>query len=82
MKCPYCGNNKSEVVDSRPQVDVIRRRRLCLNCGKRWTTHETTVRAVDGDLRPETDTVVLAAGKDNSYEYVLVKRARDRYDVE
>ena len=43
MKCPYCGQIESKVVDSRPAEDggSIRRRRECLACGKRFTTYET-----------------------------------------
>ena len=43
MKCPYCGQTDSKVVDSRPAEDgeSIRRRRECLTCGKRFTTYET-----------------------------------------
>jgi len=42
MKCPYCVKGKSKVVDKRdiPEVDTIRRRRECLECGKRFTTYE------------------------------------------
>lgn len=42
MKCPYCGFEESKVIDSRPADDGerIRRRRECLGCGKRFTTHE------------------------------------------
>ena len=43
MKCPYCGQMESKVVDSRPADDgeSIRRRRECLACKKRFTTYET-----------------------------------------
>lgn len=42
MKCIFCGNNDSKVVDSRYLKDTsIRRRRECLACGKRFTTYET-----------------------------------------
>ncbi|MCD7838949.1 MAG: transcriptional regulator NrdR [Clostridiales bacterium] len=43
MKCPFCGYNDSKVVDSRhaDEGDSIRRRRVCLSCGKRFTTYET-----------------------------------------
>ena len=42
MKCIFCGNSESKVVDSRYLKDTsIRRRRECLNCGKRFTTYET-----------------------------------------
>ncbi|WP_405343517.1 transcriptional regulator NrdR [Ruminococcus sp.] len=42
MKCPYCGFEESKVIDSRPadEGERIRRRRECLKCGKRFTTHE------------------------------------------
>ena len=42
MKCPFCGWNESKVVDSRPAEDyvVIRRRRECEKCSKRFTTYE------------------------------------------
>ena len=42
MKCPFCGYEESKVIDSRPADDGerIRRRRECLSCGKRFTTHE------------------------------------------
>jgi transcriptional repressor NrdR len=42
MKCPFCGNPDTKVIDSRPTEDghAIRRRRECENCGKRFTTYE------------------------------------------
>ena len=42
MKCPYCSYEESKVIDSRSADDGerIRRRRECLRCGKRFTTHE------------------------------------------
>ena len=42
MKCPYCGEVESKVIDSRPADDGerIRRRRECLSCKKRFTTYE------------------------------------------
>ena len=42
MKCPYCGNLDTRVIDSRPAEDgnSIRRRRCCDECGKRFTTYE------------------------------------------
>ena len=43
MKCMYCGYTESKVIDSRSTDDgnSIRRRRECLNCGRRFTTYET-----------------------------------------
>lgn len=42
MKCPFCNYADTKVIDSRAQDDnaVIRRRRLCESCGKRFTTYE------------------------------------------
>ena len=43
MKCMYCGCEDSKVIDSRSADEgrTIRRRRECINCGKRYTTYET-----------------------------------------
>ena len=42
MTCPFCGQDSTRVVDSRPADDnaSIRRRRLCDECGRRFTTYE------------------------------------------
>lgn len=42
MRCPFCKKDNDRVIDTRPSDDgsAIRRRRECLNCGKRFTTHE------------------------------------------
>ena len=42
MKCPFCGDQESKVVDSRHSDDgqSIRRRRECMNCQRRFTTYE------------------------------------------
>ncbi|MDE6748851.1 MAG: transcriptional regulator NrdR [Lachnospiraceae bacterium] len=42
MKCPYCGHENTRVIDSRPAEDnnSIRRRRVCDECDKRFTTYE------------------------------------------
>lgn len=42
MKCPFCGNENTRVIDSRPadENNSIRRRRLCDDCKKRFTTYE------------------------------------------
>ena len=43
MKCPFCGDQESKVVDSRHSEDglSIRRRRECMTCQRRFTTYET-----------------------------------------
>ena len=42
MKCPYCDSNNDMVIDSRPLEGsaVVRRRRECVDCHKRYTTYE------------------------------------------
>ena len=42
MKCPFCSHENARVIDSRPAEDnnSIRRRRVCDECGKRFTTYE------------------------------------------
>ena len=42
MKCPYCGHEEDRVLDSRPldAASIIRRRRECQSCQKRFTTYE------------------------------------------
>ena len=55
MKCPFCHDDNDKVVDTRAVEDgmVIRRRRLCCHCKRRFTTYErvetTTVRVVKRD---------------------------------
>ncbi|HEY8828102.1 MAG TPA: transcriptional regulator NrdR [Jatrophihabitantaceae bacterium] len=48
MRCPYCRHPDSRVVDSREQDEgqVIRRRRSCLDCGRRFTTVEEAMLAI------------------------------------
>ena len=56
MKCPYCGELDSRVVDTRAAGDGIRRRRECKTCGKRFTTYEqvaVTLQVVKSDGRRE-----------------------------
>ncbi|HDP99686.1 MAG TPA: transcriptional repressor NrdR [bacterium] len=59
MRCPFCGFNNSKVVDSRSKSNgkIIRRRRECLSCNKRFTTkefiEETTLMVIKSDLRRE-----------------------------
>lgn len=44
MKCPFCGHSEDKVLDTRIQKDGgIRRRRECLSCKSRYSTHETVM---------------------------------------
>jgi transcriptional repressor NrdR len=60
MRCPFCGQDDTQVKDSRPTEDntAIRRRRSCPECGARWTTfervqlRELTVVKSGGDRAP------------------------------
>lgn len=50
MKCPFCGRDNDKVIDSRGGEDgsAIRRRRMCLECDRRFTTYE---RVAEVDLK-------------------------------
>lgn len=69
MRCPYCGNNETEVVETRVGEDEsnIRRRRVCSSCQKRFTTYERvenvtlTVKKKDG-TREQFDREKLQRG--------------------
>ncbi len=60
MKCPYCNHNEDKVTDSREASEgsVVRRRRECLQCGRRFTTYEhiekTTLMVIKKDGRRES----------------------------
>jgi len=41
MKCPYCGQDSTNVVDTRESSERVRRRRECGECERRFTTYET-----------------------------------------
>ncbi len=62
MKCPYCRSSNSRVVDTRDQSegDAIRRRRQCLECGRRFTTYER--------VEPISLTVVKKDGRREPYD--------------
>ncbi len=69
MKCPFCRDLENKVIDSRlsKEGDVIRRRRECLHCTRRFTTYERAEEAlplvVKKDGRRETfDRVKIVAG--------------------
>ena len=59
MRCPYCGNEDTRVIDSRPTEEgqAIRRRRGCDKCQKRFTTYE----------KPE-ESIIMVVKKDKSRE--------------
>ncbi len=60
MRCPYCNVDNSKVIDSRSKSDgrVVRRRRECISCKRRFTTkeyvEETPILVVKCDQRRET----------------------------
>ena len=62
MRCPFCGHLESQVKDSRPSEDgaAIRRRRLCPECGGRFTTFERV------QLRELT--ILKRSGRRNPFE--------------
>ncbi len=62
MRCPFCGNEDTQVKDSRPTEDnsAIRRRRQCVNCGARFTTFER--------VQIRELTVIKSTGKRESFD--------------
>ncbi|WWR15032.1 transcriptional regulator NrdR [Lachnospiraceae bacterium JLR.KK008] len=65
MKCPFCGHENTRVIDSRPADDnnSIRRRRVCDECDKRFTTYE----------KVETIPVIIIKKDDNRETYDRTK---------
>lgn len=65
MRCPYCGNPDTRVIDSRPAEDKcsIRRRRSCDDCGRRFTTYE----------KVETIPMIVIKKDNNREQYVRSK---------
>src|SRR4051812_50189255 len=68
VRCPYCRHADSRVVDSREADDgqLIRRRRSCPECGKRFTTVEEAVLAVvkrSGVTEPFSRTKIMSGGR-------------------
>ena len=85
MKCPFCGDQESKVVDSRHSEDglSIRRRRECMNCQRRFTTYEYVetlpiiVVKRDGTRQPFDRNMVL-----NSMVRAFDKRQVDMADLD
>ena len=65
MKCPFCGHENTRVIDSRPAEDnnSIRRRRVCDECDKRFTTYE----------KVETIPLIIIKKDDNREAYDRTK---------
>ncbi len=56
MKCPHCGHDETRVIDTRDSGDGIRRRRVCKQCQRRFTTYEqvhASVHIIKSDNRRE-----------------------------
>lgn len=66
MRCPFCGEKDTRVLDSRPSENKIRRRRECEGCQKRFTTYEAvelpmlTVEKKDGSIQPFDKSKLMA----------------------
>lgn len=85
MKCMYCGSMNNKVIDSRLTEDgtSIRRRRECLDCGKRFTTYETieytpVMVVKKGGNRQAFDAAKIRSGLLKACE----KRPVSMYDIE
>lgn len=79
MKCPYCTNNATTVVDTRESRERVRRRRECKKCGRRFTTYETVEKY---DVK-----VVKRSGEEENFDEEkiregIIKAAGNRIDEE
>ena len=75
MRCPYCKSDNDKVIDTCPSEDghIIRRRRECVECKRRWTTHErleeTPIRVVKkSGQRVPFDPAKIRAGLNRALE--------------
>lgn len=94
MKCPYCGNPKTKVIDSRAAEDgiAIRRRRHCAGCGSRFTTFERREKAAmvvvkrDGTREPfdreKLSTGLYKACSKRDVPSSVIERAVDQIEEE
>ena len=79
MKCPYCAHLGDKVVDSREskEGEVIRRRRECLGCGKRFTSYERIdeipYMAVKKDGTPLSEGYIALQGESHPTEFRKVE---------
>ena len=77
MLCPFCGSEDTQVKDSRPAEDgnAIRRRRLCSNCGARFTTFERVqLREINVVKRSGRRSVFDRDKLERSFQIALRKR--------
>jgi transcriptional repressor NrdR len=77
MHCPYCGHAETQVVETREsdEGDVIRRRRRCLRCEKRFTTYERIEIAMPAVVKKDGSRVEFDAAKlQGSMQLALRKR--------
>ena len=84
MICPFCGNQDTQVKDSRPAEDgsAIRRRRLCGQCGSRFTTFERVqLREITIVKRNGRRSIFDRDKLERSFEIALRKREVDTDDV-
>jgi len=65
MRCPYCSHDDTQVVETREsdEGDVIRRRRRCLKCDKRFTTYERAEIALPAVVKKDGTRADFDAGK-------------------
>jgi transcriptional repressor NrdR len=84
MLCPFCGSEDTQVKDSRPAEDgaAIRRRRLCGECGARFTTFERVqLREINIVKRSGRKSVFDRDKLERSFEIALRKRDVDKDEV-
>ena len=81
MKCPFCGHENTRVIDSRPAEDnnSIRRRRICDECDKRFTTYDNNRETFD---RSKIEAGVLRACHKRPISASQIKQLVDEVETE
>ena len=85
MKCPYCNQLDTRVIDSRPAEDgnSIRRRRSCDSCGKRFTTYEKVETIPLIIIKKDNNRVQYSRGKiENGILRACYKRPVSAVDIQ
>ena len=85
MRCPFCGDSSTSVIDSRLSTDTnsIRRRRECVKCNKRFSTLETSELAFPRVIKSDGTTELFSKNKiKDGVLLALEKRPNSQDEIE
>ena len=85
MRCPFCGDSSTSVIDSRLSIDTnsIRRRRECVKCNKRFSTLETSELAFPRVIKSDGTTELFSKNKiKDGVLLALEKRPNSQDEIE